>query len=122
MNLKYKPILFLCIIVFIAILTNPNQESHREKVKMIFKNFYQKSLEENSLDEDGGLAVLGNFLGTSLINTLVDSAISSDNYVLFSLTKLTFEGEETVIGFGIFGNVFLSDKIEDSFTKKLQND
>lgn len=119
--MKTKQILLFAfvIILLIAIFTNPSQEEHKEKVKETFTAYYQKSLKENQTDSKNAFSALGSLLGNSLINAMIENAITRNNYVVFSLTKVTYEGEEKLIGYGVFGNVFLSEKIEEAFDKKI---
>lgn len=119
--MKTKQILLFAFatILLVAIFTNPSQEEHKEKVKETFTAYYQKSLKENQADSENAFAALGSLLGNTLINSMIENAITRDNYIIFSLTKITYEGEEKSIGYGIFGNVFLSEKVEKVFDKKL---
>ncbi len=105
-------------ILAIAIFTNPSQETHKEVVKSKIISYYEQSLKENQSTSNNSFEVLGNLLGTSLITTLVENGVKSDNYLFFSITKMTYEGQEKSIGFGAFGNVFLSEKVEEAFSKK----
>lgn len=106
-------------ILLIAIITNPSQDDHKEKVKDTFTKFYQKSLKENQLDSENSFAALGSLLGESFISKIVENSVGRDNYLLFSITKVNYKGEEKSIGYGIFGNVFLSEKVEETFNKSL---
>lgn len=117
--MKTKQILILVIssILIIAVFTNPTLEEHKNKVKEVFTAFYQKSLKESEIDSENGFAALGSLLGNTMINNLVNSAITRDNYIVFSITKVTYEGEEKAIGYGIFGNVFLSEKVENELNR-----
>ena len=45
--------------------------------------------------------------------------VSSDNYILFSLTKFNFASESKIIGFGFFGKVYITEKINEDMFKKL---
>jgi len=45
--------------------------------------------------------------------------MSTDNYVLFSTTKITWEGETRIIGIGAFGNVFITKELDESLNKGL---
>ncbi|MBK8442421.1 MAG: hypothetical protein IPL35_02955 [Sphingobacteriales bacterium] len=38
---------------------------------------------------------------------MIDNSVSTDNYILFSTTKYSLEGETKVVGIGAFGNVFI---------------
>lgn len=120
--MKTKQILLFAFvtILLIAIFTNPSQEEHKEKVKETFTAYYQKSLKENQIDSENAFSALGSLLGNSLINSIIENAIARENYVFFSLTKITYEGEEKSIGYGVFGNVFLSEKIEEAFNKNIK--
>ncbi|MGX7666064.1 DUF4359 domain-containing protein [Flavobacterium pedocola] len=120
MKTKQIILIGLGIILAIAIFTNPNQEIHKEVVKSTITSYYQKSIEEDDTIPKNGFSALGSLLGTSLINTLVENGVSSDNYLVFSITKIRYKGEEKSIGFGVFGNVFLSEKVKEAFddTKK----
>ena len=109
--------------VLILILTNPNQGSHKDAVKLKFNAFMQKKMDEkNSEGENGGISVtgqLGMMFGSSIIDRLVETTVSCDNYLLFSLTTITFDGESKVLGLGILGNVIISDKVDEELDKKM---
>ncbi len=109
--------------VLILILTNPNQVSHKDAVKLKFNAFMQKTMNEKTSEgEDGGISVtsqLGMMFGSSIIDRLVETTVSCDNYLLFSLTTITFEGESKVLGLGILGNVIISDKVDEELDKKM---
>lgn len=119
MKKRYFAFIIVIGIVLVAILTNPNQERHREVVKSEILIYMQKSkfdkLSESETDD--GWTGLGQALGTMisgmLVNGIVNNFISSDNYVLFSTTKLTWDGENYIIGAGLFGNVFLTKKLDE---------
>ena len=72
----------------------------------------QKEMKAKASDA-GGLESLGMMLGTTLAEGLINNMVSRDNYLLFSLTKVTFDGESKIIGIGILGNVFLTGKVDD---------
>lgn len=119
MKTKQIAIFVFATILLIAVLTNPSQENHKEKVKNTFTEYFQKSLKESQLESENNFAALGSLLGESLIKTMIENTITRDNYLIFSLTKITYKSEEKIIGYGVFGNVFLSDKVEDTFNKNL---
>ncbi|MFC4739033.1 DUF4359 domain-containing protein [Flavobacterium ponti] len=112
-------IIAVVLVLLVAIFTNPSQTEHKEKIKETFTNYYQKSLDENKIDSENNFAALGSLLGETLINQIIEKAVTRENYVIFSITKITFKGEKKSIGYGIFGNVFLSKKIEDTLNKNL---
>lgn len=119
MKTKHITLIAFVTILLIAIFTNPSQEEHKEKVKETFMTYYQKSLKESQIDTENSFAALGSLLGESFINKIIENAVAKDNYMFFSLTKVTFKGEEKSNGYGIFGNVFLSEKVEEALNKNL---
>ncbi len=58
-------------------------------------------------------------LGGAVLDGFVDNVVSSDNYILFSTTKMTLDGEIKVVGIGAFGNVFISNKIDKAIEENL---
>lgn len=121
MKSKQIALIIVGIILLLAIFTNPNQVAHKEKVKTTFTAFYQKQSKENRTLSNDGFEALGSLLGTSLINTIVENGVSCDNYLLFSITKVNYKGQEKSIGYGMLGNVFLSSKVDEAFNKNFNN-
>ncbi len=85
------------LVLFTAILTNPSEAKQKEILKSKL----------TQLSIDGGLNENLIALASSFIANLVDNTISSDNYVLFSVVKSSWENQTNVIGIGVFGNVIL---------------
>lgn len=105
----------IILIGFVAILTNPKLQDHKEAVKTKISASIQKNAnlkEEKDAAYDLGMS-FGKLLGGVLIDNIVDSIVSTDNYVLFSLTKVTWGNETKVIGLGLFGNIFFSPEINE---------
>jgi hypothetical protein len=119
MKTKQIVLIMLGAFLLVALFTNPGKDAHKEEVKSKFTESYQKSLEANSTSDNNGFEALGNLLGTSLINTLVENNVSCDNYLLFSITKITYAGNSKSIGFGFLGNVFLSGKVDEALNKNI---
>jgi len=125
--MKSKTILIagLGLIILIAVLTNPDQDRHKEVIKNKLKVYIQKSMKESMTETDdeweqAGQA-LGVMIGGVIIDGVVNNLISTNNYVLFSTTKITWEGQTRIIGIGAFGNVFLTSKLDETLTEGLLN-
>jgi uncharacterized membrane protein len=118
--MKTKQIILVIVlaVLIVAVFTNPNQLAHKEKVKSTITALYQKKMVENKNTSSNSFASFGNLLGSSLISVMVENGVSSESYFFFSITKMTYDGKEKSIGFGLLGNVFLSSKIEEAFDKK----
>jgi hypothetical protein len=102
----------------VGVLTNPSQERHKEVVKNKLNVIMQKAINESLKNSDSGAqqigSALGLMLGGAMLDRMIESMVSTDNYVLFSTTKITWEGKSKLIGIGLFGNVFISDELDQA--------
>lgn len=102
-------ILVAGVVLLVALLTNPSLDQHKSAVKIVAGKVVGEATQELEKEENP-FAALGAAMGSVMINSLVESIVSSQNYLVFSLTRITFEGESRTVGIGAFGNVFLFDK------------
>ena len=100
-------------IILMAVLTNPSSEEHKQAVNSVVNQVVQNSISENGSD----MEKLGILFGSSLAEKLIENSVTRDNYIVFSITKITWQGESKSIGYGLFGNVFLSEKVNKAFNK-----
>lgn len=114
---------FLGLIILVAVLTNPNEARHKEVVKNKIFTYFQKQLENDKSgaknEKEDLLNAAAILLGGEFIDIIFDKVLSSDNYVLFSTTKVTWEGQTRIIGVGAFGNIFVTNKFEESLTQAM---
>lgn len=121
--MKTKNYIILAIGLFVTIttLTNPDKETHKEKVKLKMNESYdhEMSKEDNLSNDQFSQAgkSMGIILGKSMINMIIDNAVTSSNYILFSTTDVTWEGKTKTVGIGVLGNVFLSSEIDKALKK-----
>jgi len=106
-----------------ALFTNPQPERHKEAVKSKLSAFMQQGMKESLTQTDNeweqaGQA-LGLMLGGALVDRIVEELIATDNFLLFSTTRLNWDGDSKIIGLGIFGNVFLSKDIDHALDQGL---
>ncbi len=123
MKKNYLLIIIAGVIILFAMLTNPNQDRHKEVIKNKLISYMQKSMKENLTETDNkweqaGQA-LGIMLGGIIVDRVIENLVSTDNYVLFSTTKISWEGETKVIGIGVFGNVFVTSKLDETIERGL---
>ncbi len=108
----------IAFVVLIAVITNPNDDKHKSAVKSKILSFtLQNSVNDISNESDAFFAAgkgIGTMIGGALVEQLINNSVSTGNYLLFSTTKINLNDESKIIGFGAFGNVYLSDKIEDA--------
>jgi hypothetical protein len=92
--MKKSSIVAIVGALFVLVLaqTNPDLEDHRSALKSHVMNQAGNTLFKG-INRDSGLNNLGNLLGSALIDKLVDVMVTRDNYLLFSLTKVKYDGE-----------------------------
>ena len=111
----------IAVVALVAFITNPSEESHREAVRNALETSMNNTIEEKTSDGLKGLGkALGNMFGTKLLDTVVNETVSRDNYGLCSTTKCRYNGEDYVVGLGLFGHVFVSSKLETVFQDYLK--
>lgn len=98
----------LIAILAVMVLTCPKKEQH---VSVLTDNIsYALRSSQSSNKDDAN--VLGELLGTALAKPLINSYLTVNDYILFSVGHLTYQGEDRVVSFGAFGHIFTMSKEE----------
>jgi hypothetical protein len=118
MKTKHFIFIGIAIVLLLAIITNPNVDDHKEKVKSKIHAHLQESIAKdiNKPDTDWAKAgeLFGNMFGEVMVNNIVNTMVTTNNYIFFSTTNISLEGKTKTIGLGVFGNVFLSNKVNEA--------
>ena len=116
--MKYILLIVLLIILYAS---NPAIEAHQNAVKSKLSHLIKQQTATKSNDnttEKLGKAFIG-YLGESFADQIVNEYIKRKDYFFFSLTTIEFKGNEKIIGVGLFGNVFISDELENELNKDI---
>jgi hypothetical protein len=123
MKTKFLILLTISLLVICAIVTNPSPERHKEAFKNKIYQYLHESLSEKLSNtktmQDESIFALEMLVGNTIYETLVDNVVSSENYILFSLTQVSIAGESKIIGYGLFGNVYLDKSLDKAFEQFL---
>jgi hypothetical protein len=123
MRKSHIALAIISLIVLVAVLTNPDQNRHKEVIKNKLITYLQKTINKDQAkpqDEMEQVAqVIGITLGGMIAEKILDNLMSTDNYIVFSTTKITWDGETRIIGIGAFGNVFITKELDESLNKGL---
>lgn len=111
MKTKQIALIAIATVFVVALITNPSLANHKEVVKTKLNEVFQKKMKGQ--DSKFGVA-FGSLMASSIINALVDNKVNRSNYFVFSTTTIATEKNTKTIGFGLFGNVFLSSKIDEA--------
>jgi hypothetical protein len=110
--MKSTSITFISIglLILLLIATNPSIEVHRKAVMETLREKINQRLSNSSVsNSDNNLVNAAEEIGLEIGQSMVERTVSRSNYILFSLTKLTFGDNVRNIGFGILGTVFVND-------------
>lgn len=89
--LKWAIIIVILVLV-LAYFTNPDETMHRDNLNDKIKDLSLKKIRQK--------------------------LVAIDDYKLFSLTKVTVDGKEKIVGIGAFGKVWHFDDLEEKLRKK----
>lgn len=97
-------LIFTGFILLVLMTTNPSIEDHRQAViEEVKKNMTKESERENKWQQEGQAK------GMVFIDEIGERAVSRDNYLVFSITKISSNRKKINIGFGLLGKVFVQD-------------
>lgn len=101
--------LFLFGIMVAAILTNPKREQFETAIEEKAKSLLVKQLKYDNQDAvQLGMSLFGN----RIIKEFVQNNVVIENYYLFSVVKIKWQGQNSPIGGGAFKTVWLSPEID----------
>lgn len=102
--------LILIAVMLTAILTNPSKEEHEKIVRDKAEQLLKSQLHAKDQQFFGlGMQLFGN----DIVDKFIQTSVVVDNYYLFSLTKIKWQGTEQIIGGGAFKHIWLSPKIDE---------
>lgn len=97
-----------------AVVTNPSAEKHEKAIKEKAESILRQQL---NYEHEDAIQLGMTLFGDRIIQNFVQSHVVIENYYLFSLTKIRWQSEETVIGGGAFTRVWFSERIDEEADK-----
>ncbi len=100
------------VAVFFALMfTCPDKQAHQTKLKESVNALINDKLtEEDSSGLGEGLAWFGSMLLSPIMEKALETKLTVDNYVIFSVGKMEFDGKTRTVSFGILNQVFTPSK------------
>lgn len=96
--------------MLICILTNPSKEKFEEVIADKATTIIKQQLQYEDQD---AVTLAMNLFGNKVVDRFIENNIIVENYYLFSIVKIKWEGQETPIGGGAIKTVWLSPKIDE---------
>ena len=106
MKRGFLSLLIVVAIVIAMVMTCPGEDAHKEKVS---ERVTAKMLEEANLQGN----VMGAMLGTAILSPVIGALVEVDDYFLFSLGKISLNGETQIVSLGLFNHVFFIGDYQD---------
>lgn len=105
------------VMLLIAYFTNPKEEVHKEMLKIRL----MEVLDETMLERQDDVIAYSAWkqAGRQMVETFADNYISVDNYFLFSLTRLHWDGESYIAGIGGFRKVYITKQLNSELAEKM---
>lgn len=109
---KIIALIILIGIVLLAAITCPDAEAHKNAIVNVMSDTVDDKISEELNGDDGGniisngLASIGSMFAGKIIDSVVDSKLHVDNYVVFSLGKIHWEQEDKVVSVGVFNQIY----------------
>lgn len=118
-------LIFTLIIVFIAgfcVVSCPDKEAHSEAImENINELIDEEATKDVTNESEKALALLASSLVSGISNLVIDSRLSVNNYFLFSIGRVTFEGKSQIVSVGLLNHVFtdINDNLKNEIEERL---
>jgi hypothetical protein len=116
-------LIFLLLLCIGAFATNPSSAEHKlilkDKMRQLLNSEINKLKNENDNEFAQLGATLGAAIGGAFTDKFVEENVIVDDYYLFSITKVRYEGKRNIVGLGIFGKVILHPDMEKTLKNGL---
>lgn len=94
---------------FVLFMTCPGKDKHCDAVSHELTSAISDGISGNAGDGDfagmlGGM--FGNMIAARIVDAVVGQFMTVDNYFIFSVGKIGYDGKEKTVSFGILGHVF----------------
>ena len=106
MSKKAVGFIIIGFLVLIAVITNPEKDDHIAKLEEFVISQVDILGNENSDMKQGVKQILTHLIRTSYLEGLLNNNFIYNNWVVFSTTSAIIEGKETILGVGVFGNIY----------------
>lgn len=100
----------------LLIVTCPQKDAHQDEARIMVTNVLDNKILCSQSKKFGTLSALGSLFVPELVDAFLESELKVDNYLIFSVGKIFYNGKSMTVSFGILGHVFAlgQDEMEKS--------
>ena len=95
----------LALLVVMAV-TCPDKDKHVKSVT----DSLSVILNDQASGQEDDWEMLGAMLGNKVIGAVIQNNLYVDNYILFNIGRLSYDGEEKIVSVGAFNHVFTASR------------
>ena len=103
-------ILIIVVVGLFMLTTCPKEQDHKDAICLAVNKAVDEKCGDSSLSIAGMINYGGKFAIKQLASLFIDSNVTVDNYVFWSVGRYTFNGRNNVISIGMFNHVFTMSK------------
>lgn len=118
-----KALLLFITLIFISgicVVTCPKHDDHSKAINSEINKFIDRKISEDAQnDSEKALAFLASSLCSNISEYFIDSKLYVDNHFLFSVGKITINGESKIISIGVLNHIFtdIESYLNEEFSK-----
>lgn len=119
-NKSMKKVLSLVIVLAVAlaaVVTNPNEEAHKEAVMKEMNNAIDTTIKDKAglgdNDISNGLSKIVSGIASKVLKPALSLSLTVDNYYVFSVGKIGLDDNPKTVSIGAFGHVFTTFDAND---------
>ena len=113
-------ILVTIAIAGVCIISCPKHEEHSKAIMKEINNIIDNEFSNKAEnDNEKAMALFATTLCSGISEFIIDRKLFIDNYFLFSVGKITLEGEKKIVSIGVLNHVFtdLGEYVKEEFSK-----
>jgi hypothetical protein len=112
-------VIIAIVLLGVLAVSNPKLEEHQRAMRFKIEKIVDREFGTSSSSSSSSSTLetiasgIGSMLKTSIIDGIVKEYVKRKDYLLFSLTTVEINNEPKIVGIGLLGNVFISEKVDD---------
>ncbi len=112
-------LILLLLVVAVAFFTNPDKEAHKEAIIARSNQVIEEIITERN---DMVSSAAWQLAGEQFLSEFIDSNVTVDNYYLFSIPKVNWDGKSYPMGVGAFEKVYVTKHLNRDVVQPILND
>lgn len=114
----FYTILIALFIVGVCVVSCPKHEDHSKVIMKEINNIIDNEISKKAKnDNEKAMSLFATSLYSGISEFIIDKKLSVENYFLFSVGKIAFDGKTIIVSLGVLNHVFTD--LEEQLKNKL---